>query len=437
MAYFATRLLHPGGPPSRSDGEIDKALTMSRSTDTRNFTEDYPSFLDSDQEPGRDENFQEFESDDDTNNYVDAESGDVCEDDYDENDYEEHHLDDEAASYDPLTRPTSRSSRRRYQAATKWSTGAVLMATGLLAAATGAATAFLPEAAAVIAKIIEPQILAILGLSLVAIASGMRRTSLLQQRLDLMDSRRSDLDDELRDTLAHLADGATPATGEAPDLHHLMLSLQRQDQKINNLTKAIKMYGKPLMEIAGQGTELAGSMGQVKALIEGAAESTRQAVNRVEQQVRSSNNTAEIGAIPGQLNKLEAALDNITKQFDTSTQGLTKGIEQMRSGSLSDLESSVREVQRELSGLTTGMSQVEAAVKISANSANSAATAAARPAPSNTSMSTQPAEPSKAPTSQASDNTADEPVDDYATGQRKVASKNVLGAIAKLKQMKG
>ena len=49
----------------------------------------------------------------------------------------------------------------------------------------------------------------------------------------------------------------------------------------------------------------------------------------------------------------------------------------------------------------------------------------------------QPAEPSKAPTSQASDNTADEPVDDYATGQRKVASKNVLGAIAKLKQMKG
>jgi BioD-like phosphotransacetylase family protein len=77
-----------------------------------------------------------------------------------------------------------------------------------------------------------------------------------------------------------------PAAGE--ELQHVLITLQRQDEKINNLTKAIKMYGKPLMEISGQGTELAGSLAQIKTAVEAAAEVGRQANHRLESQLRST-----------------------------------------------------------------------------------------------------------------------------------------------------
>jgi len=409
---------------------------MSRSTDTHNVAADYPTFLDPNAETSDTENFEEFQDDDGAGHYEDAgvDEGDgENEENYDENDYEDDLVDEDSDLFEAPNPPAFRSKRRRYQTAKPPASGGLLMVLGLLAAIAGVATTFQPAAAAAIAKFVEPQILVILGFSLVAIAAVMRRTSQLQQRLEQMDDRRSDFDEELRDTLANLAQPHTPVNGEAADVQHVMLSLQRQDQKINNLTKAIKMYGKPLMEIAGQGTELAGGIGQVKTLIEGAAESTRQAVNRVEQQVRSSNNSMEFNAIPGQLNKLEAALDSITQQFADTTQNLNKGIEQLREGSLGDLEDSMRKVQRELGSLATGMSQVQASVQSNGYKAAKAASPAATQAAPATA---QPAAAQQATDTQPTTEANDRPADDYATGQRKVASKNVLGAIAKLKQMK-
>ena len=44
-----------------------------------------------------------------------------------------------------------------------------------------------------------------------------------------------------------------PASGE--ELEQVLLSLARQDDKINNLTKALKMYGKPLVDVNRLATE--------------------------------------------------------------------------------------------------------------------------------------------------------------------------------------
>lgn len=455
---------------------------MNRPTDTRNPAGDMPSFLGNSQDADTDANFEDDASEDETTHYEDAESEQVCDDDYDENDYEEHATEDDALDFSPATRPTARNTRYRHQAAAQWPTGGMLMAVGMLIAVAGAATAFMPAAAAAMVKIIEPQIVVILGVALVAIATGMRRTARLQQRLGQMDTQRNDFEDELRDTLAQLAELAqTPnqANGEAPDVQHLMLSLQRQDQKINNLTKAIKMYGKPLMEIASQGAELAGSIVQVKGLVEGAAESTRQAVNRIEQQLRSGGNATDLGELPAQISKLEVSLAAVAHRLEDSevrkslvrledackemaaqvdtlgqgdsvraattelqqsladaTQGLTRGIEQMRDGNLCDLESSVRDIRRELAGVATVMSQVRAAVKNGVTATRNAPDA--QPVPAAAASGAPPASVTTSTTGTTTAKKGDATAGDgYATGKRNVASKNVLGAIAKLKQMKG
>jgi hypothetical protein len=105
-----------------------------------------------------------------------------------------------------------------------------------------------------------------------------------------------------------------PAAGE--ELQHLLMAMQRQDEKVNNLTKAIKMYGKPLMEIASQGTELAGNLGGVRTLVEGGNESTRQAVARIETQLRSAGGKQELAEVQAGLTKIAAKLEAVAGKGD-------------------------------------------------------------------------------------------------------------------------
>ena len=44
----------------------------------------------------------------------------------------------------------------------------------------------------------------------------------------------------------------------------MLIALERQDEKVNNLSKSLKMYGKPLMEIATQGNDIAAQVQQQK-----------------------------------------------------------------------------------------------------------------------------------------------------------------------------
>lgn len=459
---------------------------MNRPTDTGNSAQDLPGFLNSDQDAPASATTENVTTEDETTYYEDAESEEGSDEAYDEQDYDETDVVADPTPVRHRTRTTARSTRSRHGASTP-SGGGFMLTAGWLLAIAGVVTMFMPAATVAMARFIEPQILLILGALVVAIAAGKRRTSLLQQRLAQMQEQRNDADDELHELLAELAQNKNTAPGgEAPDVQHMMLSLQRQDQKINNLTKAIKMYGKPLMEIAGQGTELAGSVAQVKALVEGAAESTRQAVNRVEQHVRDGGNSADFGDLPDQIGKLEVSLAAIAQRLedsevrkslvrledtckllgmqledlsrgetiktsatelqqslDKATAGLAKSIAQLRDGNVNGLESSVKDIQRELAGLATGMSQVQNAVKNGVRAGGTAPAAAQTPtAPAQAQAAPAPAAATPTPQTAKAPATSggaskDTGADGYATGKRKVGSKNVLGAIAKLKQMKG
>ncbi|MEO6593862.1 MAG: hypothetical protein ABIP94_03820, partial [Planctomycetota bacterium] len=141
---------------------------------------------------------------------------------------------------------------------------------------------------------LEPRTLTVLG-ALVVVSGLLRRAIAgLHKRLDAAEGQSNGVD-ALQATLQeglqflvdaqHASNERPPAAGE--ELQHVLVSLQRQDEKVNNLTKAIKMYGKPLMEISGQGTELAGGVGMVKTAVDVGTEATKQAFARLETQLRS------------------------------------------------------------------------------------------------------------------------------------------------------
>ncbi len=467
---------------------------MNRSSDTRNSSGKLPSFLGPDADETSETKASSVESEDAATHYDGAQSEDQDDEDY--SDYDEDVLDEgsedeedeEDETFDEPVAVAPRLARRRYQASTVPLAGGMSMAMGAALTITGLVTAALPAATAALAAVIAPQTITLLGLAGFAIGTSQRRTSRVQRRLQALESQRTSVDDELRDTLAQILDGQGQGgqqsnNAESGDTQQLMLSLQRQDQKINNLTKAIKMYGKPLMEIAGQGTELAGSVSQVKTLVEGGTEATRQTVNRVEQLVRSGSGKTELGELPAQIEKLQVSLAAIAQRIEDTevrkslvrvedattklatqletlqrgenvkaaatelqnsleqaTTGLQKGLQQMREGNLNGLETSVKDIQRELSGLATSMSQVQAAVRSGVQVTTSAPQAApatqAGTGTNTTTSKTYPAAPSAsaAGSGKAADATGD---NGYGTGKRTSGGKNVLGAIAKLKQMKG
>ncbi|MCU0865420.1 MAG: hypothetical protein MUC36_16675 [Planctomycetes bacterium] len=375
--------------------------------------------------------------------------------------------------------------------------GVMLATTGLLA----------PKVPAILTALqnfgLDGSHLLILGAVSIAAGFVRRQVGVVQQRMAAADAQRQLETDALQQSVldlatAHQAAGEKPPPGE--ELQHLMMAMQRQDEKVNNLTKAIKMYGKPLMEIAAQGTELAGSVAGVRTVVDGGAESTRQAIARLEGQLRSLGGKQELAELQAGLAKLAARLEAVatTKhdgpdltplqqqlgrlevttaamaqrledsevrksllrleeaahkeretmqellrgdllhkvaqelqaRLDRTTKGLADGIVQLRDGNLGGLESAVRDIQREVTGVATTVAQINAAVKNGARPAM-AAPAAATPAPAAPAATPAAATPASVPAPAPA-----ETAGGYQTGTRSSGGKNVLGAIAKLKQMK-
>jgi septal ring factor EnvC (AmiA/AmiB activator) len=83
------------------------------------------------------------------------------------------------------------------------------------------------------------------------------------------------------------SDSRRPASGE--ELDQVLHTLARQDEKVNNLTKALKMYGKPLVEVSRHVSDVA---------------------------ARVKNSSAQIAAIATTLESLQ----NVKDQFGTETQ---------------------------------------------------------------------------------------------------------------------
>jgi hypothetical protein len=384
--------------------------------------------------------------------------------------------------------------------------GKVAMFGGGLLLAAGLAMSLLPELAAKVAAYgVQPNLPFVAGTLLFTVGAMQRHASRLQHRLDEAENRRQQEAEALHQNLQQLVVGsAGKAPADGGDLQHMLLSMQRQDEKITNLTKAIKMYGKPLMEISGQGTELAGGLASLKALVDGGVESNRQGMSRIESQLRAPQNQKEFTELNGAVQKLMARIEALAAQkgtvdlaplqqqvsrlevtvaaiaqrlddnevrksllrleeashkerdvlqellrgdsvqkasaqlqarVDSVTKGLNDGLAQLREGNLNGLETAVRDIQREVSGVATTVAQINAAVKGGVRVANQA-TPTPMPAPTPHEPTATAATPVAAATPSPA-STAGDSGGGYATGSRSSGGKNVLGAIAKLKQMKG
>jgi hypothetical protein len=376
--------------------------------------------------------------------------------------------------------------RQRARARTRRAGGGGIAALATAFAGAGLAVAAVPSLGDTLPPFVHAPSLIVLATVLFTGAICIRRIGALRNELDDQEERRAEANAALLEDIQRLLPAQTDTSG----LQHLRLAMQRQDEKVNNLTKAIKMYGKPLMEIASQCAEINGGVAQTKTAVEGIAEATRQSTSRLEAQLRApaAGGKTDLGELPQKLGRLEVsvaaiaqrlehsemqksvlrledgtrelraevqqllkgdvvrqATTDLQKRLEQSTQSLSQGLQQLREGNLGELDAAVRQVLREVSGIATTVAQLQANVRAGARPAAAtettpapvpAAVATTAPAPAQASA---PAPAPVAATAPASGDAASSGAEagGYQTGKRTVGSKNVLGAIAKLKQMKG
>ena len=294
---------------------------MNRSTDPRSAAGDLPSFLGAPEPATADAAPQEeptlegamaaehdeelddssYDESAEAQGHVEDDVDEDFDEDFDEAEGDDHDVDDAEV---PAPTTTRAAGRRRRSASTQGPVGgAATLALGLLVTALGAVQMFVPAAAEALAATHVPAQLAVtVGVVLFALGLSQRKVGKMQQRMEQLEHQREARDEQLQATMEdlfhHVSHDDDRAAG-GPELQQALLALQRQDQKINNLTKATKMYGKPLMEIAAQCAELVGGLGQL-----------REQVERNE----SASRDVDLGDVPAQLAALAEATSTLRSE---------------------------------------------------------------------------------------------------------------------------
>lgn len=338
-------------------------------------------------------------------------------------------------------------------AAPKTGRGGLLAALAVLCGGGAGAAAAFPQAATAVGVL--PATLALGGAVFAAAATLARRLAQLAETLAADAAERRAAEAALTERVEQFAAGRGDDGG---GLDQVLLALQRQDEKTANLTKAVKIYGTPLGEIADQTSDLTAAMQQLHerldALVARAAgpsiEPLTQALGRVEvglaavaQRLDDAETRKTLFRLEETTQKGLATLHELHKgdglrqvgadlqaRVDRATASLTEGLHRLGDGRIGDLESIVRDIQREMAGVATQVAQIGAAVKGGSRTTTMAP-------PTTTTAADAPAAPTApTPTTEAGATTAGDG-GGYQTGARSSGGRNVLGAIAKLRQMKG
>jgi hypothetical protein len=357
---------------------------------------------------------------------------------------------------------------------------------------------------------LEPNLL--IGLGSVLLIAGVVRRQLAwsNYRIDELAYTHQEAQLDVQANLQYLVEHQQhhferpPAQGE--ELERVLHAVQRQDDKINNVSRALKMYGKPLMEIANQTAEVSAQLTKLQTelgqlatttqetfsqLAERTAdgsgsidlaplqEMTQKLTENLEQRMRAlGERLPDTSGLQQQLVRLEASVQALTqrqedgevrkslvrledfgkaqtqmfeqlvkaegltaettrleKQLDVAIGKVFRSVDQMRQQDMSALESGVKDLQRELAGVATATAYLQQSMKGSGAQRPAVQQQAAPP-------TAAPSSPADSPAPAASDSsTSPSPPDSgsaaaYSTGARSSSGKNVLGAIAKLKNMK-
>ncbi|MEC7582720.1 MAG: hypothetical protein VYE77_00250, partial [Planctomycetota bacterium] len=253
-----------------------------------------------------------------------------------------------------------------------------------------------------------------------------RKLMVANRRIDSLIQSQQGAGSDIQECLHYLVESQQrqeerpPAQGE--ELERVLMVLQRQSDKVNNLSKALKMYGKPLMEIANQSATTSEQLNDLRSDIQTVTEHQQQSssvdlepvqmvldklssdisfqfqklaeqapdnsglqqqLTRLEASVQAMSQRQDDGEVRRGLMRLEdssktlsdkvAALakaetvseesGKIERQLDLATGKLDKSMEQLRTQQISALEEAIADVQRELTGMATSIAYIQQSLK--------------------------------------------------------------------------
>ena len=303
----------------------------------------------------------------------------------------------------PSERRRSRPQRRTKTRAQAPVMGYVLIALGLALA--GLAMADLPQLRTGFAKLaptgISPALLLFAGVILLAVHALRRRQTNIQNSVDEVTATIQGSESDVMANLEYLVTAQEqhlerrPASGE--ELEQVLLVLQRQDDKVNNLTKALKMYGKPLIEITKMLSEMTGR----QEAIAGSIQANRDQISNVEEATLLAGEAVQ--KLPQQIQEIQA--------------GMTQGSDE-------DVYNILKQVQREVGGIATSVSQLRTGGGSVVRGGGSSPTPPPAPASSGSTDATPAA------------TAASEALAQSISGTKKSSGKGVLGSIQKLRKMR-
>ena len=254
--------------------------------------------------------------------------------------------------------------------------------------------------------------------------------------------------------LRELAESLRHGGGQGEQPEAVQAGFDRLDEKVANLTRATKLYGTPLLDISTQVGELVNRLQDLEQLGEKLAqaagtdidlEAVTSAIGKLE---KRSEETADglrraIAAIEDSQSEIlqtmrtthEETRRAIAEGADHVSRNLEQHVALPAATAATDsmqLEELVKRVQGEVQTIVAAIHRLEARP----------ATVAAPPAPTsgpNPSDQGAPSEQSATPTHSPTppSPTLGEDAQEKIAGPRKASNKNVLGAIAKLRSMRG
>jgi hypothetical protein len=247
-----------------------------------------------------------------------------------------------------------------------------------------------------------PVDLILVGLLLTGLAGIWRRQRQYERKLREKDSATSEqVETQLRylvESHAQRPDG----NYSSQDLQQVLHLLQRQQEKIGNLSKATKMYGKPLLEITNQLSEsghqiseIGSRLGAVKIILE-------QSSNRLEMAIRTElskstdptsglkeatratrETTKSVKALQREFSKrlteradkLAADMEHLQKRIEDTHSAVVTGVKTLtaqpgKAGS-PDLSDTLEKIQSELTELGSGLANLNTGALLAAAQAGS------------------------------------------------------------------
>ncbi len=217
-----------------------------------------------------------------------------------------------------------------------------------------------------------------------------------------------------------------PASGE--ELDRVLDCLQRQDEKLNNLTKAIKMYGKPLIEITNQSSESVHHLEELNTQVAQVMESLQGQDGSASASDLKDLLEGNRGLTGEDLHReLEAHLEKLEARIDDSAKRVAGGVDRLLEREGQSGEPALEEIQRGLTNLANTLAAVQKSIAGGVQSASVAPSPALQSEPSHAPQSSSPSSGSSPRIGGLAHSIA---------GPKKGTGKNVLGAIAKLKQMR-